>query len=97
MARDVDGGAFGSGAGGNFAEKVGDWYARVHAFENCLSVLAVTGQNLVVGPHCGYTTYTDCLLADIKMHETSDFATSVFLCRFLFKAPQESHFIVCFK
>src|SRR5216684_3725658 len=62
-----------------------------NAFGDSLSVLSVTGNNIIVLANGRDSADANCFLADVKMAETADLAEVVGLGAFFFKAPNQEH------
>src|SRR6185437_12887327 len=64
-----------------------DWYAAGQR----VAVLAVGGDDVVIGRERLVHPDCHCFLADIDVHETADFPGAVHLDAFFLEAPDEHH------
>src|SRR6266705_3164489 len=62
---------------GDFPKKFRHYYSRVHTFGDGMSMLTVTGKNLVISSQRRDSAYANSLLTYIKVHKAAYFTTCI--------------------
>src|SRR5690606_3346826 len=78
-------------ATGRLAEKLGHHAARGHPARQCLAVLAVGANDVVVGTQRRDGADRHGLLADVQVAEAADLANRICLARALLEAADQQH------
>ena len=81
-------------AAGDLAEELGQDRFGVHALRDGEAVVAVGGDDVVVGRERRASADGDRLLADVKVEESADFALRVGARALFFEAANEEHLAV---
>src|SRR6185437_8311964 len=83
--------AFAFRTAGRFAIQLGHHSFGRYALGDCLSMLAITGDNVIVTTKRGYGPDPNCFLADVQMTEAANLSNAVRFGALLFKTPNQQH------
>ncbi len=87
----VHGSAFAAGAPGFASEKLRHDCSRADSARQRLAVIAVSGDDVVIGPDHGHDAGRDRFLADVQVTEPANFSQRVCFRAPLFEAALEHH------
>src|SRR4051812_60154 len=72
-------------------EQLGHYCARTYAARQCLTVIAISGDDVVVRADHRHYTGGDCLLPDVEVTDPADFAERVSFRALLLEATLDEH------
>ena len=89
--KEVHGTAKSSRTSGFFSEKFGHAGVRARSARQCVGVVAIGSNDVIVRPRGRYSADDDGLLTDVKMAETANLLRLILLTGAFFKTPDQQH------